>query len=35
MRLFGGYAHGWCVSDACVGAATNLPYFGWAFGYAF
>jgi hypothetical protein len=35
MRLFGGYAHGWCVSDTCVGAATNLPYFGWAFGYAF
>ena len=35
MRLFAGYAHGWCVSDTCVGAATNLPYFGWAFGYAF
>ena len=35
MRLFGGFAHGWCVSDTCVHAVTNLPYLGWAFGYAF
>jgi hypothetical protein len=35
MRLFAGYAHGWCVSDSCVNPLTNLPYFGWAFGYAF
>lgn len=34
-RLFLGYAHGWCASSSCVSAADNLPYLGWALGYAF
>jgi hypothetical protein len=35
VRYFVGYAHGWCVSDACVSADDNLPYFGLGVGYAF
>jgi len=35
MRYFIGYAHAWCVSNPCVSALTNLPYFGYGIGYAF
>lgn len=36
VRLFFGYAHGWCVSSSpCVNAATDFPYAGFGLGYAF
>lgn len=35
FRLFGGFAHGWCVSSTCVSAPRDLPYLGFAVGYAF
>jgi hypothetical protein len=37
LRVFGGYARGWCVSasDSCVDTVVSFPYFGWGLGYAF
>jgi hypothetical protein len=35
-RLFGGWAHGWCVSSSCLSdLTTNMPYIGAGIGYAF
>jgi hypothetical protein len=35
LRLFGGYAHGWCVSGTCYSPPQDLPYTGVGLGYAF
>jgi hypothetical protein len=35
LRIFAGYAHGWCTSSSCVSAPTDIPYVGGGAGYAF
>ena len=35
LRVFGGFADGWCVSASCVSRQTTLPYLGGGIGYAF
>jgi len=35
LRIFGGWAHGWCASSTCVHASTDLPHLGAGLGYGF